>query len=84
MKAKEEEMQKIKKDMDDLIQTHQKQVRVLMGVIHRAGMVTITEHIQNKLPNQKTRWLKKQRADLVPRVVRFFTSSLMCLELTSP
>jgi len=70
IKAKEDELQKQKRDLDDIIQRYHREQRILLGVIHKLGMKTLTGHIESHLSNRPTSWLKIQRATLGQPVQR--------------
>jgi hypothetical protein len=71
VRSKDAELQRMKRDMDDALQRHNREQRVLIGVIHKIGMKTLGDHIENRLPKRPTSWLKIQRATLGQPVVSF-------------
>lgn len=72
IKAKEDGLQKLKRDLDDVVQRYYREQRVMLSVIHKLGMKTLTDHIEGHLPNQPTSWLKMQRATLGQPVVSIY------------
>jgi protein HOOK3 len=69
IKAKEEEVQKLKRDLDDMVQRYYREQKVLLSVIHKSGMKTLRNHLEDRLPKQPTSWLKIQRATFGQPVV---------------
>ena len=69
LKTKEDELHKLKRELDDMLQRYHREQKVLLGIIHKSGMKTLSHHLESQLSPQHTSWLKKQRATLGQPVV---------------
>ena len=71
LEMKDEELLRIKQRMDEVIERHYREMRVIMGVVVRFGVKTISEHIREKQLKEPTSWLKLQRISIGQPVVSF-------------
>jgi hypothetical protein len=84
IKSKEDELQKLRRDLEDLLQRYHREQKVLLGIVHKSGINTLSNHLEGQLSPQPTSWLKKQRATLgQPVVSRHTVPRLLDLILAS-
>ena len=62
LKAKEDELDKMRRDVEEMLQRHSSEIKVLKTVIHK---------FDDRMPKQPTSWLKIQRATSGQPVVGF-------------